>query len=105
MNLTFDELKPKLGARVAEHPWQTVGIAFVIGAAAALVNGKPRRGMGGALVAALGAVATRLIKDATLAQIAGYATDWLAGSDADQQVSSREEISSREPSIERFFEH
>ena len=111
MNLDLDALKPKIEAHAAKHPWQVIGIAFAAGAIAGLVSGErtsargPRRGLGGALAAALGAVATRLIQDATLAQVAGYATDWLAGSDADQPVSAREEVSSHVPSIENFFEH
>ena len=112
MNLNLEALKPKIQAYAAKHPWQAIGIAFAAGAVMGLVSrerpGEPgagvhRRGIGGALAGALGALATRLIKDATLAQVAGYATDWLSGPDA--EVSSREELSSRDPAIERFFEH
>lgn len=110
MNLNFDELKTTIEEQAAAHPWQAVGIAVAAGAVMGLLGGGKKapdvkRGVGGTVVAALGAVAMRLIKDAAFRQVAGYAKEWLANQEGLQGTASRENLSSHDGSIEAFLEH
>lgn len=111
MDFNVDELKTKIEARMTEHPWQTIGIAVATGAMLGLLTGgrraapAPRRGIGGALVAALGAIAMRMLRDAALGQVTGYAREWLGKQDDLRGTATREDLASHDPSIEPFLEH
>lgn len=102
----FEEVKDKLhpGAHIARHPIAAVGIALVAGALLGLVRARSRaraptdeRTSGSTIMAALGAVAIKALKDAALREGAAMAKGWWA--------DRTERNASRDPSVEAFLEH
>jgi len=84
---TFD-----LASQIEKHALPAVGIAFALGAAAGLgrrgartVMEANRSGAGGALLAALGALGLRLVRDLAIGQLGVVAKGWW---DAQQQHRS-----------------
>jgi hypothetical protein len=91
-------------AHIAAHPFIAVGAAFALGA---LLGSRRRRvrtradserGVGGAIVAALGALAMSAAKDFALHHAKGAAGRWLDAHADEAEVSRRREM-------ESFLEH
>lgn len=96
-------------SKIADHPWPSVGIAFAVGALFAFVGSSRRDrpsddkgGIGRTLVAALGALAFRAVKDMAFSQLADLAKSYFADPDAPTQAEVK---GSRDPSVEAFLEH
>lgn len=83
-------LKQKLGSvrrrikqidlreKIIEYPFAAVGIGLAAGALVGLVRPKPQPGrVTSALVTVAGAIAFRLIREAAVAQLGGFARDYL----------------------------
>lgn len=83
-------LKQKLGSvrrrikqidlreKIIEYPFAAVGIGLAAGALVGLVRPKPQPGrITSALVTVAGAIAFRLIREAAVAQLGGFAKDYL----------------------------
>lgn len=75
---TFD-----LPSQIAKHALPAVGIAFALGAAAGLrrrgtsmVREADRSGLGGAVLAALGAFGLRVVRDLAIGQLGVVAKQW-----------------------------
>lgn len=65
---------------IVEHPLPAVGIAAAVGAAIALIRPMPERGRVSSLVmATLGAIGIRLVKEAALGQLGDMAKNYLTG--------------------------
>jgi hypothetical protein len=103
----FKDAKNKFDveAQIAAHPLPAIGIAFAIGAVFALAGGRKHtpdahRGIGGAMMAGLGALAMRMLKDVALGQLSGAARAWMEGNATDG-----ERTASRDRSVESFLEH
>lgn len=101
----YDETKQKLDirARIAEHPRAAIGIAFGLGVVLGMF-GRSRhhheaaaQGIGGTVMAALGALAFRALKEAALHEGGQLAKGWWA--------DRTERDASRDPSVEAFLEH
>jgi len=101
----YAEAKDKLdlGARIAQHPRAAVGIALGVGALLGLLGGGRKsvadgeRTFGGTVMAALGAFAIKMLKDAALHEGAEMAKGWWA--------DRTERDASSDPSVEAFLEH
>ncbi len=103
----------ELKAKIAAHPWPALGIAFAAGALLALGRRSVRhvaqpeaeegRTLGGAIIAAIGALALRALKDLALHQAASAASNWLHGSQAER--SSEPPRASHDPSDEDLLRH
>lgn len=120
MRARFEELRSyvedvrqrlDLEARIAAHPLAAVGIAFALGAVLGLgskrrvVPEEPvRRGLGGAVVAGVTALAMRVAKDAAIRQLADATRGWLHRQYG-MEASDSERAASRDPSVEPFLEH
>jgi len=100
-----------LESRIAARPLTAVGIAFALGAVLAL-GGRRRaapeeqvqRGLGGAVIAGITAIAMRVAKDAAIRQLADAARRWLH-EQYGTNVPDSEREASRDPSVEPFLEH
>lgn len=80
-----------LREKIIEYPFAAVGIGLAAGALVAIIRPKPQPGrVTSALVTVAGALAFRLIREAAVAQLGGFARDYLknnfAGHD-DEAVS------------------
>lgn len=97
--------KLDLGARIAQHPRTAVGIALGLGAFLGFLGGGKakhvmsdgERTIGSTVMAALGAFAIKMLKDAALHEGAQIAKGWWA--------DRTERDASRDPSVEAFLEH
>lgn len=113
-----DELRSRLSgvdremieAKIVAHPWPAIGGALALGVLVALAGHRPKapeqevkRTFGGAVVAAVGAVAIRLLKSYAIGQLGDAAKNWLGANDAN--MSSRERAASEDPATESFLEH
>jgi len=83
-------------AQIVAHPLPAIGIAFAIGAAFALAGSRKhapeaQRGLGGMVIAGLGALAMRMLKDVALSQLSGAAKTWLDGNASDAEGSDVKE--------------
>ena len=89
----FDELRRRLAyaieqldlrARVEEHPWELVGAAALLGAwlgfappRVKLTEAKTLRGrIADSMLAAIGAIAVRLVREAALHEVGEVAKQW-----------------------------
>ncbi|MBA3464374.1 MAG: hypothetical protein H0T46_30765 [Deltaproteobacteria bacterium] len=114
----MDELRSRLSgvnremieAKIVAHPWPAVGGALALGVLVALGGHRPKapeqevkRTMGGAVVAAVGAVAIRMLKSYAISQLGDAAKNWLGANDA--KVSSTERAASNDPATSSFLEH
>jgi hypothetical protein len=96
--------KLDLGARIAQHPRAAVGIALGLGALLGMLGGGTKkvahdgeRTIGSTVMAALGAFAIKMLRDAALHEGAEIAKGWWA--------DRTERDASRDPSVEAFLEH
>ena len=74
--------KVDLRAQIVAHPWPALGLAFALGAFAAVAVRRSARAMQdnpirGALTAGAGAIAIQLLKGYALGQLADAARSWL----------------------------
>jgi hypothetical protein len=69
--VTHDELR----AMIAEHPWQAVGVAALLGAAYGVIA-TPRGKLGELFAATFGVIATRLLRDRVTRVLADSARRW-----------------------------
>ncbi len=103
--------KLDLPAHIAAHPKVAVGAAFALGALLGLAGGRShrqgtstgtsegtRRGIGGFVTAALGALIMRAVKDFALGQVSHAAKGWLDPQGPQQPASGRRDV-------EPFLEH
>jgi hypothetical protein len=111
----MDELRSRLSgvnremieAQIVAHPWPAVGGALALGVLVALAGHRPKapeqeakRTLGGAAVAAIGAVAVRLLKSYAISQLGDAAKGWLGAHE-----NPRERAASKDPAVESFLEH
>lgn len=103
----FKDAKNKFDveAQIGAHPLPAIGIAFAIGAVVALAGGRKhapdaKRGLRGAVMAGVGALAMRMIKEIAFSQLAGAAKTWMDGGTTESERSA-----SRDRSVESFLEH
>jgi hypothetical protein len=103
----FHQVKQKLDlpAHIEAHPLIAVGGAFVLGALLGMrrkdrrrPDGTVERGMGGAILAVLGAIGLRLSKEVAARYVSDAAKSWLAQRDSDRAAS-------HDPSVESFLGH
>lgn len=105
----FEELRRRLedgthelDQRIAEHPFSAVGIAFALGAVFALAPRPPapdtKRTLGGAMAAAITALAIRGVKAYAWSRLSSSARGLFG-------TSARERAASRDRSVEAFLEH
>lgn len=92
-----------LKAQIGAHPWPAVGIALAAGVLTGVLGGpsasdsdgpRGKSTVSSAVLAALGALAVRALKDVALRQVATLAKNWLHGDEKTDQGSSRD------PSVE-----
>ena len=84
-------------ARIAAHPLVAVGVAFALGAVLGGIGRRTRvpdaevkRGLGGAIVAALGAFAVGALKDFAMHQVSGAASQWFERGTEDETSRAAE---------------
>ena len=71
-----------LGAKIANHPWPSVGVAFALGALAGLsssrrgVMASPGRSFTGAALGVLAAFGVRLVRELAMGQLQHMAQQW-----------------------------
>jgi hypothetical protein len=96
-------------AHIVAHPLPAVGAAFAIGALLGMRGGGRRArkeagqaGLGSAVMAAVGALAVRLVKELAMRGAAQAAKGWW---EQRQGVSPSERRASYQPSMEPFLRH
>lgn len=95
-------------AKIIAHPLPAIGAAFALGVLVAIGTHKPKsaenevkRGIGGAMVAGLGAVAVRLLKSYAISHLGDAAKNWIGG----DQTNPTERVASMDPAVESFVRH
>ena len=72
------------------HPYTAVGISAAVGAVIGLVRPMPQRGrLTSALFATLGMIGFRLVREAAIARLGGYAKQWLDQARAEHTPATR----------------
>jgi|GEM_PF-3303043 len=112
----YDDAKHQLDfkAQIAKHPLPAIGIAFAIGALAAMSGGSsaPRaaqtpgeRSLTGAALGALAAFGLRMAREIAIGQLGNAAKTWWATQNGLAQTAGRPSSSVRAADIEPFLEH
>jgi len=110
----YKDVREKLDipAHITAHPLLAAGAAFALGALLGMggrmrvePDGTVKRGLGGAMFAALGAVAIRFAKDFAVREAAGVAKTWWHNYVGGDPGASTEHATSREPSVASFLRH
>ncbi len=93
----------ELQAKIETHPWETVGLAALVGAFVgfAPLRARPdessiKRWAADALLSAVSAIAVRYLKDAGIDRLGVMARQWLGGGEADDsEVAADREANGR----------
>ncbi len=110
--------KLDIPAHIAAHPKLAVGAAFAIGALLGFMGGgkrrvehvhtnagEDRRGIGGMVTAAIGALIMNAVKNFAMGQVTSAAKEWLDPASVDVTQSNASDATARQPAMKPLFEH